>query len=154
MKAELINPFLLAMDNVLSTMAGMECTPGKARLKNTTSTKGQVTGIIGMTGSRVKGSVAISFTTSVILSITERILGEKQSTINSTVIDMVGELTNMVTGGAKKQLSEIGYEFNMSTPVIVSAPIHKIEHASNAPTIVVTFATESGNFFIETNFSS
>ena len=152
MNAEFINPFLKAMINILATMADMKCTPGKAYLKKSTSPGGQVTGIIGMASEQVKGSFAITFSEPVILDITERMLGEAITTIDATVTDMVGEITNMATGGAKAQLAEKGYDFNMATPVVVSGEGHKIEHSSNGPIIVVPFTTDAGDFFIEISF--
>ncbi len=92
-----------------------------------------MTGIIGMASEQVKGSFAITFSEPVILDITERMLGEAITTIDATVTDMVGEITNMATGGAKAQLAEKGYDFNMATPVVVSGEGHKIEHSSNGP---------------------
>jgi len=154
MNVEFVNPFLSAMANVLTTMADMKCSPGKAHLKKSTSAGGQVTGIMGMAGDQVKGSFAISFSKPVILDITKRMLGEAVTTIDATVIDMVGELTNMATGGAKAKLTEIGYDFNMATPVVVSGELHTIDHASTGPTIVVPFTTDAGDFFVEINFST
>lgn len=152
MKFEYVNPFLTSMVKVLTTMANIECSAGKAYLKKTMSAEGQVTGIMGLGGEKTKGSFAVSFTKPVILDITERMLGETLTTIDETVIDMVGELTNMSAGGAVAQLSQKGYDLNMGTPVVVSGESHHIDHSSKGPIIVVPFTTEAGDFFVEISF--
>ena len=69
MKAEFINPFLNAAKNVLETMAQTQVTPQKPRLKDGTTSYGEVTGIIGMTSAEITGSMIVSFTEKCILKI-------------------------------------------------------------------------------------
>lgn len=150
--AEFINAFLTAALNILSTMARMKAEPGKPAIKADQVAKGDVTGLIGMAGEQTRGTLAVTFTKPVILAITERMLGEKLETIDDTVTDMVGELTNMVTGGAKKILSEKGYRFDMAIPSVISGKDHIVLHISKNPIIVVPFSTEAGDFFVELCF--
>ena len=121
-------------------------------LKKTNIAHGDVTGLMGMTGDKVKGSFSISFSKAAILDITERMIGEKVTTINDTVTDMVGELTNMATGGAKKLLADKGHDFDMAIPVVIAGVNHEIIHKSKGPIINVPFTIESGEFFIEISF--
>ena len=152
MKAEFINPFLHSIVEVLSTMAQMEVRPGKPRLKQGEVSSGDVSGLIGLTGSRAKGSLAISFTEPAILEITRRMVGEEVTSIDGTVRDMVGEITNMVTGGAKRRFSEQGYDFDLAIPGVVAGKNHVISHKTDGTTIVVPFATDQGDFFVEICF--
>ena len=152
MKVEFINPFLESILNVLNTMAKLEARPGKPAIKTNEVAKGDVTGIMGMASEQAKGTLAITFTGPVIIEITKRMLGEEVTMIDDTVIDMVGEITNMVTGGAKRLLSEQGYRFDMAIPSVVSGKNHVIHHKSKAPIIIVPFNTQAGNFFIEICF--
>jgi len=152
MNVEFINPFLSSILNVLKTMAMLEAQPGTPALKTSNVSFGDVTGLIGMAGKQTKGTLAITFTEPVILEITKRMLGEEEKEINNTVTDMVGEITNMVTGGAKKILSEKGYRFDMAIPSVIAGKDHVILHKSKAPIIFVPFNTEVGEFFIEICF--
>ncbi len=152
MKVEFINPFLESMTKVLATMAHTTSKPGKAAVKKNSTASGVVTGIIGMAGEQVKGSFAVSFSESLILEIARRMLGEESPKMDETVTDMVGELTNMATGGAKALLADQGFEFDMAIPVVISGQGHKIEHSASGPTIVVPFNTDAGDFFIEVSF--
>lgn len=152
MKAEFINSFLVSILNVLSTMARMEAKPGKPTVKKNDIACGDVSGIIGMTSDQAKGTMAITFTEPVILEITKHMLGEELTRIDETVSDMVGEITNMVTGGAKRILSEKGYFFDMAIPTVITGKNHEIHHKSQAPIVIVPFTSEAGNFFLEICF--
>ncbi|MES9871756.1 MAG: chemotaxis protein CheX [Candidatus Sedimenticola sp. 20ELBAFRAG] len=153
MRAEFINPFLHSIVDVLSTMARMDVTPGAPRLKNGNIAKGDVTGLIGLAGNRAKGSLAITFTEPVILEVTARMLGEEIFHINETVTDCVGEITNIVTGGAKRSLSENGYDFDLAIPGVVAGKDHIISHGPTGKTILMPFETASGEFFVEICFA-
>ncbi len=133
-------------------MASLKAEPGKPEIKKTNIAKGDVTGLIGMASEQAKGTLAITFTEPVILDIAKRMLHEEFQTVDSTVTDLVGEITNMVTGGAKRILSEQGYRFDMAIPSVVAGKGHTIRHKSKAPIIMVPFNTEAGSFFVEVCF--
>jgi len=151
---EVVNPFLESMSNVLATMAMLEPRPGKVMVKEEDIACGEITGIIGLIGDSYKASLAVSFERAVILEITARMLGEAVTEIDDTVIDMVGEITNMVTGGAKNLLAQKGYSIGMSTPMVVTGLNHKITHKAKGPRIVVPFSLEAGDFFVEVCFEA
>ena len=130
----------------------LEAQPDKPALKTSKVSFGDVTGLMGMAGKQTKGTLAITFTEPVILEIAKRMLGEEETKINDTVTDLVGEITNMVTGGAKKILSEKGYRFDMAIPSVIAGKDHVIHHKSKASIIVVPFHTDVGEFFIEICF--
>ena len=96
-----INAFLESLLNILSTMAQTEAKNQKPTIKSDNIARGDVTGIIGMVGNKVAGSMSVTFSDRAAMEITSRMLGEEIMTIDDTVKDMVGEITNMVTGGAK-----------------------------------------------------
>ncbi|ABI73180.1 MULTISPECIES: chemotaxis protein CheX [Shewanella] len=152
MNVEFINPFLVSLINVISTMATMDLKPGKPQLKNHDLAKGDVSGLIGMVGPKTRGSLSITFEQPLILEIMNKMLGEKPEFINDEVTDLVGEITNMVTGGAKNLLSEKGYDFDMATPAVVSGKNHTISHKARGKKIMMPFSHEFGNAFIEICF--
>jgi len=152
MNVDFINPFLESISNVIATMASVKTVPGKVSLKLGDVAHGDVTGLIGMVGETTRGSLAISFSKEAIIDITSKMLGETFTEMNSDVLDCVGEITNMVTGGAKKILSEKGYDFEMATPVIVSGDNHKIIHKFRGTKIIIPFTTDHGGFFVEVCF--
>lgn len=152
MNANLINPVLTTMVNVLTTMAQVEPSMGKPTLKEDAVALGEVTGIMRMDSPKVKGSFAITFTTPAIIDIVKRMLGEEITEINDVAKDMAGEMTNMVVGGAKNIYVEQGFEFNMSTPSILEGKDHKVDHGCSGKTIVLPFAVDGREFFVEMCF--
>lgn len=154
MNVEYVNPFLSSLVNVLSTMANTTIVPGQPRIKKDEVARGDVSGLIGMIGPQTKGSFSVSFEESLALEIMNRMLGEKPKSINEEVTDMVGEITNMVTGGAKRILGEKGYEFSMATPVVVSGKGHTITHKCDGPKILMPFDSDFGKVHIEVSFDN
>ncbi len=154
MNVAFVNPFLSSFINVIKTMAQLELTPGKPKAKASQDTmaRGDVSGLIGMVGSQTKGSLSISFEEGLALEIMRRMLGEAPDSVNEEVSDMVGEITNMVTGGAKRLLGEKGYDFDMATPMVVSGPSHTITHKADGTTVAMPFETEFGKATIELCF--
>jgi chemotaxis protein CheX len=152
MNADFINPFLESLLNVLKTMASTTLKPGKPALKQTSPAHGDVSGLIGMIGPNTTGSLSISFEDSLALKIMMRMVGEAPDSVNDEVTDMVGEITNMVTGSAKNMLGEKGYEFDMATPIVVSGTNHSISHLSDGTKIMIPFTSEDGNAVIEICF--
>lgn len=152
MRVEFINPFLSSMLNVMSTMAQMELTPEKPKLKTTEISMGDVSGLIGMVSPQAKGSLSITFDAPLALATMKNMVGEAPDQVNDEITDLVGEITNMVTGGAKRMLSEKGFEFDMATPIVVSGKDHTIHHKSKGPVVVLALRGEHGRAYIEFSF--
>ena len=148
MDAKFINPFLEATETVLRTMAFVEPRPGKPYLKEDSIAHGDVSAIIGMTGS-VKGSLALSFSGSCILRIVSNMLSEEVSAITADVKDAVGEITNMVSGVARQKLEGAGYNIAASIPTVISGQNHSILHVLGEASIVIPFETDSGPFVVD-----
>jgi len=155
MKAEYLNPFIHATKNVLETMAHTKLTCQKLHLKEGMHTYGDVTGIIGMASETVEGSMTISFPSACILQIVARMLGEEpKAEIDPDIVDAVGEITNMICGGAKAELGKMGLSFNLATPTMVTGKGMEIHHRAELPIIVLPFETDCGTFVLEANLSS
>ena len=152
MNADFINPFINALLNVLKTMAQTTLKPGKPEKKGDSVARGDVSGIIGMVGPQIKGSFSLSFDESLALAIMERMLGERPAKLNDEVADMVGEITNMVTGGAKLELGQKGFDFNMATPAVVMGKDHTVSHQVNGPKLVISFHSPDGKVHLEMCF--
>ncbi len=152
MKAEFINPFLDATINVLSTMAQVDPKPQKPALKKDNKAWGEVTGLIGMAREEFQGSLALNFSKPAILHITSQMLGKEFNDIDESVLEIAGELANIITGNAKGLLERKGYKFEMARPEMLSGQEHIIKHKANAATIVVPFETPEGLFYVELCF--
>lgn len=153
MQAELINPFINSVVNVISTMCSVNPTPGKPVLKEGGETWGDVTGIIGLAGASVMGNMMLSFDKIAALQVVSKMLMEEYSEINKEVLDAVGEITNMVTGGAKKELSELGFAIEMATPMVISGKGVEINQLAASPVISIPFTFCEGMFVLEANLA-
>ena len=148
MDVKLANPFINAALNVLEVMANVICKADKPFLKKDSLSRGDVTGIIGLSGV-ARGSVSITFDEQSILEIVSNLLGEKIETINEEIVDAVGEITNMISGQARKELDENGKSFKAAIPTIIKGKNHTIRHITNVPVIAIPFTTSKGRFLIE-----
>lgn len=77
MNVEFVNPFISGLLNVMETMAQTQLKPGKPKRKQSDVAQGDVSGLIGMVGPQVKGSMSITFDESLALTIMERMVGER-----------------------------------------------------------------------------
>ena len=153
MNVEFINPFLSSMLNVMSTMAKMDLVAEKPRLKKDDIAMGDVSGLIGMVSDQAKGSLSITFDAPLALATMKGMVGEAPDEVNEEITDLVGEITNMVTGGAKRLLSEKGIEFDMATPMVVSGKNHTIHHKAKGPIVIIPLRSPDGNrAYIEFSF--
>jgi chemotaxis protein CheX len=148
MEVKFINPFLEGTMEVMKTMAMVEPTVGKPYLKTDNKAKGDVSGIIGMTGS-ARGSLALSFSEKSILKVVSNMLGEQHEEINDDVRDAVGEITNMISGVARKKLEAQGFSITAAIPTVVSGKGHAIYHVASGPSIIIPFTTDDGPFFVD-----
>ena len=148
MDVKFINPFLYGTNEVMEKMAFISPVAGKPFAKSSDAACGDISGIIGMTGDAT-GSLALSFTESCILGICEKMLGEKHTEINRSVLDTVGELTNMISGASRKLMEKDDLKVIAAIPTIVYGRAHTIHHVVKGPSIVIPFSTECGDFVID-----
>jgi chemotaxis protein CheX len=152
MNVDFINPFLDAAKNVLETMAQVSVKPKTPYIKKQPLSYGEVTGIIGVASKTIKGVMVLSFSDSCILRIVANMLIEPlKEKIDDEIIDAVGELTNMICGGAKASLSKLDHHFELTIPTMVVGTGVEIKHYTKAPIIVIPFETEFGPFVVEAN---
>ena len=148
MDVKFVNPFLEGTVEVLTTMAFVKPRPGKPYLKKNNLAKGDVSGIIGITGT-IKGSLALSFSSGSILKIVSNMLGEEMTSINGDIRDAVGEITNMVSGAARKKIEAMGFSLSASIPTVVSGKEHSITHVLGGPSVVIPFELDEGPFVVD-----
>ncbi len=151
MDVKLINPFINATINVLETMAFIRVTAGKPYVKTDNVAVGDVSGVLGLTGV-ANGTIAVTFEEKCILTIVSNMFGETMTELNNEIGDAVGELTNMISGQARRELEQIGKVFKAAIPSVVTGRDHSIIHYSDGPKIAIPFSTESGEFTIEVCF--
>lgn len=144
-------PFIQATKHVLSTMAQVDPTPGKPFIKKGATATGDISAIVGLTGNK-RGSIALSFSRKCAIAILKNMLGDDIEDVVKDTMDTVGELTNMISGQARAQLSQTGLNLTASTPTIIVGNNHRIEHMTTCTIIVIPFTTSNGDFSVEFSF--
>ena len=147
-----INALLNSLFTIFSTMVRLEIQAGVPILKQNNISKGGATGLIGMKAAGTSGSVALSLTLPTIRVISSSMLGEEFTSFDKEAVDMVGELTNMLVGGAKAILSEKGHDFDMHTPQLLVGDGHEIVHHNAGQTVLMPIMIDKDEFYIELNF--
>jgi len=145
---KIVNPFINATLNVLETMAFVKSEPQKPYLKKENVAKGDVSGVVGFTG-ETNCTVFITFDEPCIVKIVSNMIGEQINEINDEIKDAVGELTNMISGQARKELEEMGKLFQGGIPSVVSGKNHELLPMTKGPRIAIPFKTDFGSFTIE-----
>ena len=151
MDVKLVNPFINATINVLETMAFVDVEAGKPYLKRDNVAVGDVSGVLGLTGI-ANGTIAVTFEEKCILTVVSNMFGETMNELNSEIADAVGELTNMISGQARRELEEMGKVFKAAIPSVITGRNHSITHYSEGPKIAIPFSTDGGKFTIEVCF--
>lgn len=148
MEVKYINPFISASMKVFSTFAGLESSPGAPSVRTIPLTGRDINGFIGLNGHGISGYFIISFSAAFLEEIMASIFEHDTST-QEDLYDLAGELTNMITGSAKADLSQRGFFFDVAVPRIShTTPAIPLDLKKN-PIIVVPFDTRAGKFHIE-----
>ncbi len=148
MDVKFINPFLYSTIDVLEKMAMIKPVAGKPYVKTDDTACGDVSGIIGMTGD-VIGSLALTFNEECIIYIANKVLSENHTDLNREVLDTVGELTNIISGAARKMMEKENLKVFAAIPTIVFGSGHTVRHIIKGPSIVIPLQTEKGTFVID-----
>lgn len=146
MKVEYINPFVTSTHSVFATMLGWEITRGAPFVKDSDQPHHDVSGVIGLSG-KAKGTIVLSLDREVALAATEALLGERPAEIGEEVVDAVGELANMIAGGAKAQLEQLA--MRVSLPSVITGKSHTVQFPSRATQIAIPFESEAGPLMVE-----
>jgi len=127
----------------MKTMALVDLLSEDPFLKRDHIAMGEVSGIIGLTGD-AKGSLSVTLNFNLTKMIMENMLGEVIENVTEEAQDAVGELTNMISGDARRLLQQEGINLTAAIPSIVAGKNHTITHFVAGPTIVIPFKCEGG----------
>lgn len=103
----------------LTQMARLRPVCTRTFIKDDPLMHGEVSGVIGMTGG-LTGNCSVSFPMPLARHLVARFLDESEADITEVMIaDGIGEVANMVAGGAKTHAAETGIRFAISTPTLI-----------------------------------
>lgn len=142
---KLIVPFVNSVRAVFSTMVKVKTEVDRPMVKGTPAPTYDVSSIIGFSGD-VVGSVVVSFQLTAAKKLVAAFAGVEIDENSPDFADALGELANMIAGGAKKDL---GVNASISTPSVVMGHGHSIPPLREAPTLVIPCRTPVGDFAVE-----
>lgn len=141
-----ITPFIGSISNVFETMLQLPVTVGTPSVKANGSPTYDVSGIIGMTGD-VEGTVVLSFPTATAERAVALFTGMEISAAHEDFADAIGELVNMVSGGAKAQFT--GKSVGISTPTVIVGSEHNVYGRKDMTTVEIPCNCDIGEFNVE-----
>jgi len=112
--------------DVFETMLSMKAVP--AAYAAMPHTEERVTGSVAFAGDHINGAVYLHLTTPFANQVAAAMLGLSPEDLGEAEVnDVVGEVTNMLTGGLKSWLCDSGAECAVSTPAIIRGSAFVIE---------------------------
>ena len=145
MDVRYINPFIRSIENLFTTMVGLDVQFGKPCLSTDRRDRPDVSGVIGFSGDAV-GSVALCFSKAVARRMASAFSGLGQQAENPDFADAIGELANIVAGGAKAEFEDLNIE--VSLPLVVIGDDHEVCPLIAYPRLVVPCVTALGPFTV------
>lgn len=131
--------------SVFSKMCGIELTLSET-IKGPSPVRHALSGIVGMSGS-MKATTVINISEELAFAVAEAFTGERPTKIDSDLIDLIGELANMVGGNAKERLSTPS--LSLGLPTVVTGEGHCIAFSPDMQLSTLQFDTPHGPLRIE-----
>jgi chemotaxis protein CheX len=146
MDVRYINAFVRSISNTYETMCQLPVSIGKPQIKANEGPGTDVSGVIGFSGDAA-GCVVLHFSFDVASKLATRFAGIDITPEHPDFADAIGELANMVAGGAKAQFD--GLNISISLPNVIVGENHSVSASKVAPRIVIPCDTEVGQFHVE-----
>ena len=118
MRAEFINPFLQAANEVLESELGSTPQRGQVGLQKSAYTTEEVTAVVGVTGA-VAGVVLYVMTEATARAIVSRMMGQEFEEFDALAQSGIGEIGNVITGRAAVLLAEAGFPSDLAPPMLI-----------------------------------
>jgi chemotaxis protein CheX len=154
---EFSKPFMDAAKNVFETMVFTKLETLKPQIKSDTTSRGDISAILGVTGNLSKdgkeipyrGMLVISWPYETYFKVASAMLMEEYTEYSDEISDVGGEISNMIMGNAKRTLSEMGYTSNMAIPSIIEGQNHSLKYPTGTTVILIPINSAHGQFFME-----
>jgi chemotaxis protein CheX len=138
MDVKYINPFVAAARTVFTTMLGIDLALGKPIIKGTRNASADLTGIMSLVGDK-KGTIAISLSKRGALFIFNSLIGDTSTSLGPEVVDAIGELTNIISGQARKEFENTGLNLKASIPMVVMGTDVETSFITQLPIVSLPF---------------
>ena len=110
----LVEALTQSTQSIFQTMCGFEMKPTGVKHAVTHRAQHELNGIISISG-KLKVTLVLSLSKQLAFNVVNAFLGAPVDSVNSEVIDVVGEMTNMICGNAKERLTIQGLSLGLPT---------------------------------------
>lgn len=144
--SQYILPFIDSVTNVFETMLQLKVEVGTPSIKPAESSSHDVSGIIGMSGD-VEGTVVLGFPTSSAERAVSVFTGMEMDAQHEDFADAIGELVNMVSGGAKAKFTN--RKVSITCPSVIVGQHHTVSGRKDIVTIHIPVDCDLGGFSVD-----
>ncbi len=144
MDVRYINPFMKSIKNLFQTMLTTDVSFGKPFVpRPDDDSRPDVSGVIGFSGD-ASGAVVIAFGKETAVRAASQFAGTNLHLDHPDFADAIGELANMIAGGAKAEFE--GLDVNISLPSVIVGERHEVTNSKVHPGLAIPCNTPLGNF--------
>lgn len=148
MDVKYINPFIASTTQVFKDMVHVSIAVGKPYVlkpQDQSYKQYDLSAVIGFTGPAT-GMVVLSVSEAVILALASGLLGVRMTRLSDQCYDALAELTNMIAGGAKKDIVA-DPPITMTIPRVMRSEL--VSYPPKLPVLVIPFQTEAGDMALQ-----
>jgi len=152
LKVDFINPFVGSAFSVIEMVTGDQPKRGDLSARKKLFKSQAVTIVIGVTGG-LKGQVLYGMAGDTARRLAGAMIGSEVTDMDEMATSALAELGNMVTGNAAAQLSQAGYNAEISPPTVVLGQeiVVLTVDAALVITVLTAFGTLEINVALEEN---
>ena len=144
MKAEYINSFYKAIQDVFKLMLDLEVKKGDLKVVEDMVSSREANVLLGITGD-LQGSVLFGFTGKMALEMVKIMSGMEMKEIDNFVSSALGEVANIVGGNATINLVSHNCECDITPPQVFIGE-YKSMSMANKRALQIPFTTDIGDF--------
>lgn len=124
--------------------------------------KGEVSSIIGLTGTRkddknqlndFKAVFVLTWTLEAYIKASNLMLKEKYGTYNYEISDVGGEICNVIMEIVKEKFEKLGFEANLAIPSVIHGSHHRIHYPIGSTIVTVPLSGPLGEILLEFGYA-
>lgn len=137
----------VAVAKAMRETFGAEVSPGRYEIgEGMVSLVGDVSGVIGIVQAQLEGTLMLCLTFETIRGLLPQVVGKSVAITHEMAVDAVGEITNMIFGQVKRDMSERGFQLKLGIPCVVTGKGHFVSNFHRGRYMIVPFSLDGQLF--------
>jgi chemotaxis protein CheX len=152
---EIYPAFVESLQEVFETMVFMPLEAGEPFEEERCAPRGNIAGSLSITGDNLTINLSLVFGIELAFAVFRAMMGMEESdpVEEDEVGDIVGELANMTSGGAKTKMQDKYPQLQLGLPSVVVGKELYVDPPKNAKTVIVPLKGDAGELFLELSLS-